>query len=229
MIDPIVHSSDPVTLVGAGEATTQDLQKSLMLAPTCVAADGGAALALAVGAEITALIGDFDSVSDEILSKIPSSRHYRVAEQTSTDFEKALIRIAAPLVVGVGFLGGRLDHQLAVLHSLVAFPERPCMLIGQEEVPCLAPPHIELPTQADDVVSLFPMAPVQGQSQGLVWPIQGLAFSPSSRIGTSNRATGPCALSFEAPEMLLMLPRCFMRPLAEQLSAPDAARWPARA
>lgn len=229
MIDPIVHSANPVTLIGAGEVTPPDLQKSLSLAPICVAADGGAALALAEGVDVAALIGDFDSVTADILSQIPPQRQHRVAEQTSTDFEKALVRIKAPLVLGVGFLGGRLDHQMAVLHSLVAYPERPCILIGRDEVICLAPPRIELPTQALDVVSLFPMAPVSGKSTGLEWPIEGLAFSPSRRIGTSNRATGPSTLSFEKPEMLLMLPRRLMRPLAERLSSQDAVRWPARA
>lgn len=229
MIDPIVHSADPVTLIGAGEATPQDLQKSLTLAPLCVAADGGATLALAEGVDLAAVIGDFDSVTSEILSQISTARQHRITEQTSTDFAKALMRIQAPLVLGVGFLGGRLDHQLAVLHSLVALPERPCLLIGRDEVICLAPPHIELPMQAGEVVSLFPMAPVAGQSTGLEWPIDELSFAPSDRIGTSNRATGLTTMSFDGPEMLLMLPRRLMQPLAERLSSPDAARWPARA
>ena len=62
MIDPIVHSDRPVTLVGAGQATAQDLQISLTMAQTCVAADGGAAQALAAGVTPAAVIGDLDSL-----------------------------------------------------------------------------------------------------------------------------------------------------------------------
>jgi len=229
MIDPIVHSTSPVTLVGAGEATPQDLQESLMLAPTCVAADSGATLALSHGADIAALIGDFDSVTPDILAEIPSERHFRVAEQTSTDFEKALTRIAAPVVLGIGFLGGRIDHQLAVFHTLVAFPDRPCVLLGPQEVVCLAPPHIELPLEAGELVSLFPMGAVTGRSAGLNWPIEGLSFSPSSRIGTSNRALGRVSLEMDGPEMLLILPRRLMPVLVQRFLQPDVARWPFRA
>ena len=228
MIPPIVQSAEPVTLVGGGQATRQDLQISLTFAPICVAADGGARLALEAGAEPAALIGDFDSVAPEDLSRIPPERQHRIEEQTSTDFEKALVRIDAPLVLGVGFLGGRLDHQLAVLHVLNALPDRPCLLLGAQEVICLAPPSIALPTEAGETVSLFPLGPVTGRSTGLAWPIDGIAFDPAVRIGTSNRATGPATIEMEGPGMLLILPRRLMPALVAQLSAPDAARWPAR-
>ncbi|NYI28404.1 thiamine diphosphokinase [Sulfitobacter geojensis] len=229
IFDPIVYSPDPITLVGGGDATPQDLAEALTLAPICVAADGGAALAVRCGVDPVALIGDFDSIAEEDLARIPADRQHRITEQDSTDFDKALCRIAAPVVLGVGFLGGRMDHQLAALHTLAMRCERPCLLMGQEEVICLAPPEIHLPTQAGDVVSLFPLAPVLGHSDGLHWPIQGLAFDPVTRIGTSNRATGPVTLRMDAPAMLLVLPRRIMPALVSALALPYCARWPARA
>ncbi len=229
MFDTIVHSSAPVTLVGGGEATPEDLQIALTLAPICVAADGGAALALRAGVEMAAIIGDFDSITPETLARIPDERLHKIVEQESTDFEKALRRINAPVVLGVGFLGGRIDHQLAAFHSLAALPDRSCILVGHKEVVCLAPPKVTLPTQMDDVVSLFPMGQVAGRSDGLQWPIEGLRFAPSSKIGTSNRALGPVTLQIEAPEMLLILPRRLMSALVGILAQPEAERWPARA
>ena len=229
MIDPIVHSDRPVTLVGAGQATAQDLQISLTMAQTCVAADGGAAQALAAGVTPAAVIGDLDSLDADTRDRIPAEHVHLVAEQDSTDFEKALLRIAAPLVIGVGFLGGRIDHQLAVFHTLTRFPQRVCVLLGTQEVICLAPPQLRLPTEAEETVSLFPLGPVAGQSDGLQWPIAGLSFDPLSKIGTSNRATGPVELSFDRASMLLVLPRRLTQPLIRQLLLPDAARWPARA
>lgn len=229
MFDPIVHSAAPVTLVGGGDATIADLEKALRLAPICVAADGGAAIVLETGVDLAAVIGDFDSVSDAVLARIPQDRHYRIAEQDSTDFEKALGRIVAPVVLGVGFLGGRTDHQLAAFHTLAAMADRPCILLGKQEVICLAPPQISLPTRNGDVVSLFPLGPVTGESAGLQWDIKGLRFAPATRIGTSNRATGPLTLAMDHPAMLLVLPRRLMSALVVALSSPDAARWPVRA
>ena len=228
MFRPIVHSNLPVTLVGGGQGTRRDLHKSLRIAPLCVAADGGARLALAAGVEIEALIGDFDSVGDAVLREIPRARQHHISEQDSTDFEKALSRIDAPLVLGVGFLGGRVDHQLAVLQVLLRYPARPCLLLGAQEVICLAPPQIAVDMRAGETLSLFPLAPVTGRSSGLEWPIEGIGFAPDGRGGTSNRATGPVTLDFDCPGMLLIAPRRLMRDVAQRLAAPDAARWPAR-
>jgi thiamine pyrophosphokinase len=227
--DYIVHSSGPVTLIGGGEATQQDLSDALALAPTCVAADGGAALAVAAGVPLAALIGDLDSTSPDVLAQIPPARRHLIAEQESTDFDKALSRIDAPLVWGVGFTGGRLDHQLAAFNTLAAFAHRPCILLGPQEIVLLAPPRITLPTMAGEVVSLMPLAPVRGTSTGLLWPIDGLDFAPGGQIGTSNQASGPIDLTFESPDMLLIIPRRLMEPLTAQLLQPDRARWPVRA
>ncbi|MEP3550075.1 MAG: hypothetical protein ABJN09_00090, partial [Marinomonas sp.] len=84
-------------------------------------------------------------------------------------------------------------------------------------------------TAAGDVVSLMPLAPVQGRSVGLEWPIDGLDFAPGGRIGTSNRALGPVKLEISGPDMLLILPRRLMAPLAAQLLRPVHVPWPARA
>lgn len=223
----IVASNAPVTLIGGGEATAQDIHNALKLAPLCVAADGGADAALAAKVVPDAVIGDFDSVSAAALAPVPKSQQHRISEQDSTDFEKCLTRISAPLVLGVGFLGARVDHQLAVFHALAKFPDRPCILLGAHEVICLAPPRTRLPTLADEPVSLFPLGPVTARSIGLAWPLDGIAFSPLTQIGTSNRATGTVEISVDAPAMLLILPRRIMPALVSALSAPDAARWPA--
>jgi len=227
--DYIVRDSGPVTLIGGGETSDGDLEAALALAPTCIAADGGAALAVRAGVPLAAVIGDLDSTPAEVLAQVPAERCHRIAEQESTDFDKALTRIDAPLILGVGFTGARLDHQLAAFNTLAAYPHRSCILLGAQEIVLLAPPHITLPTQPGDVVSLMPLAPVTGRSRGLEWPIDGLDFAPGGRIGTSNRALGHVALEMTGPSMLLMLPRRLMAPLAAQLLRSAPAPWPAHA
>ena len=229
VIDPVVRSQDPVTLVGGGQALPEDLHAALRVAPICVAADGGAALAMAAGITPAAVIGDFDSLPAEIEAALSASTLYKVAEQDSTDFEKALIRIDAPLVVGVGFLGGRVDHQLGALHVLLALADRPVLLVAPQELIFLAPPRIELPTKAGDVVSLFPLTSVTAKSEGLRWALDGLGFAPGVQSGTSNVATGPVTVVPSNPGMVMIVPRRLLRPVAAALALPEAARWPARA
>ncbi len=228
-IAPIVQSTHPITLVGGGEATPDDLHKSLTLAPVCVAADGGAALAVKAGIELAAVIGDFDSIDNDILAQIPSSRQHQVTEQDNTDFEKALLRIDAPLILGVGFCGARVDHQLAAFNTLVKFAHQPCILLAQDELIFVAPAQISLPTVADDIVSLFPMATVTGRSEGLFWPIDGLEFKPGYQSGTSNHATGPITVVMDAPGMLMIVPRRLIQPVVHAMTLSSHVRWPARA
>jgi thiamine pyrophosphokinase len=108
----------PLTLVGGGVASLQDLLEAMTYAPTCIAAVGGAQLALEAGVELAAVIGDFDSIG-QCLSQVPVERRIHISEQDSTDFDKAMRYISAPLVIAIGFTGGRLDHQLAALNVLV--------------------------------------------------------------------------------------------------------------
>ena len=56
-------------------------------------------------------------------------------------------------------------------------------------------------------VSLFPFGPARISSTGLKWETEGMDFSPSGKIGTSNEALGgPIALLTSAPVILLVLP-----------------------
>ncbi|MEO0402093.1 MAG: thiamine diphosphokinase [Pseudomonadota bacterium] len=230
MTTRIVHSFNPITLIGGGEASRADVDAARALAPTCVAADGGADFARRHNVLLEAAVGDFDSISAETLSALPDAARIHVAEQDSTDFEKALRHIAAPAVVAVGFTGGRIDHQLAVLHVLVACADTPCVVLGAEEIVFLCPRQISLPTSAGDVVSLFPLAAVSGASEGLKWPIDGLAFDPARFIGTSNEAIGPVTLTMNDPAMIVILPRAYLGVVTQALaSQPPGARWTVRA
>jgi thiamine pyrophosphokinase len=192
-----------------------------------VAADGGANVALAANINLDAVIGDFDSLDTDVLAQIPADRRHHIAEQNSTDFDKCLRCIEAPVVVAVGFSGGRLDHQMAAMHTLVARADRRCVILGAQEVVFHCPPQIALPTQEGDVVSLFPLAEVAGRSTGLEWPIDGLKFAPERYVGTSNRARGPIQLTMSGTGMLCILPRYLLGAVIKALTLSDGhATWP---
>ena len=203
----IVHSKSPVTLLGAGTSTQDFVVEALKYAPFLVAADGGVNVAVSMKLVPDAVIGDLDSASIEALSVVPEARIWTVTEQETTDFEKCLARIEAPYILAVGFAGSRLDHLLAVFTALTRYVARNCLVISEEEVIFVAPRALTLDLALGTRVSLFPLGPVRGTSEGLEWPIAGLDFAPDGRIGTSNRVAGPVKLSFDEEKMLVLLPR----------------------
>ena len=208
MNSPIVQSARGVTLAGGGPFSVRDLKLALARAPLAVAADSGADRLLRFGVSPYAVIGDMDSISDRARAAIPLQRQYLVAEQATTDFDKALRSIAAPLVLALGFAGARLDHGLAAFSTLIARTERACILIGPQDVAFAAPARLELSVAPGEAVSLFPMAQVTGRSEGLEWPIAGITFAPDGMIGTSNRAVARrVLLEFDRRGMLVILPR----------------------
>ncbi len=222
----IVHSLEPITLVGAGSLSDSDIEDSLALAPTLVAADGGAAHCLAAEHMPEAVIGDMDSLDMVQAAGIPWERLHEITEQDSTDFDKALRHIETPLVVAVGFTGARMDHELAAYNVLVRRADRRCVLVGETDVLCVAPPKLTLDVPVGTRVSLFPMRAVTGRSEGLKWPIDDIAFAPDGLIGTSNAATGPVTLEMDGAGMLLILPKTFLPLLVKTLLATPVG-WPA--
>jgi thiamine pyrophosphokinase len=208
MNPPIVQTMCGITLAGGGPFGRKDVDLCLKRAPVAVAADGGADRLLRLGVMPTAVIGDFDSISDLARDRIPKENQYVVPEQSTTDFDKALRGIAAPFVLALGFAGARLDHGLAAMHTLVSHPNRRCVLIGPKDIVFAAPLRMELSLTPGEPLSLFPMAGVTGRSEGLEWPIDGLAFTPSGQIGTSNRVIARrVVLEFDRHGMLVILPR----------------------
>ena len=223
----IVHSSDPVTLVGGADLRLSDLTMALTFAPTLVAADGGADHLLRARLQPQAVIGDMDSISGPARVAFAQVLHH-VPEQQTTDFDKALRHIAAPLVLALGVTGGRFDHELAALHVLLRHPDRLCLLLGPDSLTMLCPPNLTLDLAPGTVVSLFPLGSVHCKSTGLRWATDGLDFAPDRLIGTSNAATGPVTLTPDAPAMLLILPADTLAETVRALLA-AAAQWPARA
>lgn len=224
MESEFVHFASGATILGGGASKPQSLKAALRLAPNLVAADGGARVAFEMGHSPLAVIGDLDSLDAQTRSRIDPARIYRIEEQDSTDFDKALRSVAAPLVIGVGFMGRRLDHELAAYNSLVRHPDRPCILLGAHDLCFLAPLDLQMDLPAGTRFSLFPMAPCRIRVSGLRWSFDGLDLAPDGRVGTSNEvAEGPVRLAVSARKLLVILPRECLEPAARAL-APECVR-----
>jgi thiamine pyrophosphokinase len=215
----LYRAAGPVTLVGAGPVAARQLAAALVLAPEAIAADGGGAVPLPDGQRFRAAIGDMDSLDVAAALRAAGAAVYKIGEQETTDLEKCLYSVEAPLFIGVGFLGGRLDHELAAMNALAKHPGRAVVLVGEADVCFLCPPELSLELPAGTRVSFFPMAPVRGRvSEGLRWSVAGLELRPDGAIGTSNQALGgPVRVGFDAPQVLVILPGTLLAPVAALL------------
>jgi len=204
---PTLDIPSAALLLGGGPLGRELLADVLKLSPVIFAADGGAHHVAETGHRIDTIIGDLDSLTNLEVWRESGTKIAHVAEQDSTDFEKCVKRITHSPLICLGFLGGRLDHELAVLNILATYPHKAIVLVGEQDVVVHCPAEIALDLPLGSRLSLFPLGPVRGvKSEGLRWSVAGLNFAPMGQIGTSNEVTGPVRIGVDQPGMLLMAP-----------------------
>ena len=198
-----------VTVVGGGALDHAMVESARHLAPVLIAADSGADRLAEMRLAPRAIIGDMDSISNPERWREGPAHFVHLAEQDSTDFEKCLYATEAPLYLAVGFTGRRVDHTLAAFHTLLRYPQKRIVLMGEHEVGALAEPGrtLRLTVTPGARVSIYPLLPVTAtHSRGLQWPVDGLAMAPGTRIGTSNTAIQRMVeIAFDGPGALVML------------------------
>ena len=196
----------PTLLVGAGPAHHADFTLAQSATGAVVAVDGGYDSLREWGVTPDAIIGDMDSIRSDIDEGVTT---VSIAEQNSTDLEKALRSIDAPLLLGIGFLGGRMDHTLAAMHALVAAADRKVILIGAEDVVFAAPLAWRAVLPKSTRISFYPLRKVTARrSSGLRWPIEGLVMEGGVQIGVSNQtALEAVEAEFAERGVVTILPR----------------------
>lgn len=206
----IVSSSGIVGLVGGARIERADIAALLPLVAEVVAADGGADHLLAAGLMPSAVIGDMDSISDRARAAF-AEQMYHIAEQETTDFEKALSRIDAACVLALGFTGGRMDHALAVLNVLARNRARPVVLLDGNDASFMLPDApVELIMPPGARISLMPLADVQVTATGLRWPLTDAALHPSGSVSASNAVADEKVSLRASGPLLVTLPRAHL-------------------
>ncbi|MDX8348284.1 thiamine diphosphokinase [Cognatiyoonia sp. IB215446] len=211
MISDIIVSSDsPVCFVGGGDIGNASLAADFPSVSGFVGVDGGADHLLAARISPVAVIGDFDSLSDRARATF-SDILCHVAEQETTDFEKALMRVAAPSIYAVGFTGGRIDHTLGVLNVMARYADRRVLLVDDEDVSLVVANSLEgLVLPEGTRISLMPLDKATVSATGLRWPLDEFAMHPAGRTSGSNAATGgPISIQTNGP-LLVTLPRAHL-------------------
>jgi thiamine pyrophosphokinase len=155
-----------------------------------VGADGGADAVRAAGLVPEAIIGDFDSLADPA-GWDARTRLVRIAEQETTDFEKALYSTAAPVTIGLGMTGRRLDHTLAALDAVARYAAgRAIILVDEFDLALGLAGPFGFAIEPGARVSVHPLTATRfARSRGLRYPLDGLTLAPGVRTGTSNEAS----------------------------------------
>ncbi|ADV66669.1 thiamine diphosphokinase [Deinococcus maricopensis] len=158
-----------------------------------VAADGGARHAGALGVQVDAWVGDFDSSAGVDLN-VPREVHPRAKDLTDAELAVQVARArGATSAVVWGAFGGRFDHALAlaltaVRASAAGFPI--ALHSGDESgVPLLPGAPVQVRSRVGQVLSVVALDDLSGLTlSGVRWPLQRADVPCGSGWTLSNEA-----------------------------------------
>ena len=213
----LAHKSDITLLVGAGPTTRGLLKHAADYASAIVAADGGYTSAIDAGLNVELTVGDMDS----IFKSVDAHNKLEIKDQSYTDFEKCLQVCDAQVFLGLGFLGGRLDHQMAAFSAILK-DSRPVVLMDSQQLIFIVPKEFELKVDEGAEVAFYPLVPVQVEALGLEWPLQDVEMEPGGLISTSNKIRGSeLKLKVNRHGLLAILPMRYVGSVLQALGMRD--------
>ncbi|MEX0602009.1 MAG: thiamine diphosphokinase [Bacteroidota bacterium] len=156
-----------------------------------VCADGGANTAARFNERPDLIIGDLDSIKATTVKKFSSVVTRRVADQNSTDLEKALawvIRKGYRRIDVVGATGGRPDHLAGNLSALGKFSRQASVrFIDDDGILTLVGSSCTFDAPPGTTISLIPLSRCEGiVTSGLRWELRNGVLELGFRESTSN-------------------------------------------
>jgi thiamine pyrophosphokinase len=195
-----------VVVVSGGAAPHARVAEHLGLVDLVIAADSGLSHAALLGLSVTTAIGDFDSVSPEVLAQA-EARGVEIVpypvDKDATDLELALelavARGATQVTVVSGGLGDRLDHFLGEISVLSALFLSRCRVVGWFGAAKVSVIRPEFPLtifgDSGDLVTLLPVTPeaIGVSTTGLQYPLSNATLHAWRTRGVSNVLLGESA------------------------------------
>jgi thiamine pyrophosphokinase len=173
---------------------------------TIIAADHGLLAVDKLGISLDYIVGDFDSVPDEILKKYRASSTPTMTYPTEKDktdtqiaIELALEHNATSITI-VGATGSRLDHMIANIHLLLLPLEQKidaCIIDANNKVYLKQDSfRIEKARQHGEYLSLLPFSEeAYGLTlTGFKYPLNNITLTVGSSLGISNEIQADIAL-----------------------------------
>ncbi|MBI5463636.1 MAG: thiamine diphosphokinase [Ignavibacteriales bacterium] len=186
-------------ILANGHPPTKRLVKTLKnMSAIFVCADGGANAAARMSLTPDLIIGDLDSIAHETKKKFSRVQTKHIAEQNSTDLEKAirwLLQRGYREIVVAGALGGRPDHLLGNFSALVKFSGRASIrFVDDREEVCSVGKQFAATLNVGETISLLPLNRCEGiTTKGFKWDLKNQVLELGYRESTSNVAVANVA------------------------------------
>ena len=199
MISDIIHGKT-TCLVLNGQLEDYDYIREVMDYNTyelIIAVDGGANHLYRLGIMPNYILGDLDSIDDDIRSYYEASDvvfKKFPTKKDETDAELAVWMVEEEGLLGIDIyaaLGGRIDHELANIQLLYYILDRgmyPRIISEREEIYILRNEEMNLKGSIGDIVSIIP---VKGDARGITlanmeYSVEELDLKYSVTRGISN-------------------------------------------
>ena len=168
-----------------------------------ICCDGGMRHAKNLGIVPDYIVGDFDSVSKDVLDfykKQDIELKQVPCRKDETDMELGIshaIEIGADDITLIGGIGSRLDHTLANIFQLIRIHKAGIKgrIVNENNIIVLSVGNTEVKGKKGDIVSFIPITPeVKGVStRGLEYPLNKAVLYMDSPLGVSNVMEGNTA------------------------------------
>jgi thiamine pyrophosphokinase len=196
-----------VVVVSGGAEPDVRVARQLGVVDLVIAADSGLSHAATLGLSVTTAIGDFDSVSAEVLAQA-EARGVEIVpypvNKDATDLELALelavTRGATHITMVSGGPGERLDHFLGEISVLTASFLSACQVVGFSggtRVSVIRPPvALTVSGAPGDLITLLPVTPEATgvTTTGLQYPLSNATLHAWRTRGVSNVLLGETAV-----------------------------------
>ncbi len=184
---------------GGSRLDKDELKKYCKTAEVIVAADRGIEVLLEIDCKVNYLIGDFDSINQDVFKKVENCnikiiRHPKEKDDTDTELAiNLLLDLACDEIDLVGVTGTRLDHTLANISILRKLYHKgvDARIIDNNNIIQYLSDEISLTQVKDYYVSLVPIS-LDGLTvtlEGFFFPLDKKKIEYGSSLGISNYLT----------------------------------------
>ena len=180
-----------VLIIANGEPPSDNTLNELVAkSDIIIAADGGSNICFQKNIIPDFIIGDLDSIDQEVLTHFESCKIIEIADQNRHDLDKAIqfALTQKPDIIRVtAAFGKRIDHSLANLfHLQTSYHEKSLEFYDGYGCLSMISGNYKLDLPRDHIVSLFSFLPIDGLSlTGFQYPVNDVDY-PNGFTGLSN-------------------------------------------
>lgn len=197
----------------AGEA--EAAMDEILSSDYIICADGGGEFAYRHGITPHYLIGDFDSINQEVLNNLVGNGIEIIRYPKDKDYTDTEICVYKALELGcediciLGGIGSRIDHSLGNIGLLHLIAEKGASgyIISRSSEIYLCRDKIRLTGKIGDIISIIPLSgDAKGlKSRGLKFELGNMDIEFGKPIGISNEMTDDkCLIEIEKGEILVI-------------------------